>query len=127
MTTGKLPFGIPASMAGLRDRLWLDPVKLASYGLTVADIREALNRQNVELPSGKVSGANTELIVKTLGNLSTQDQFNDLIVKSDGDNIIRFSDVGNAELGPENLETKMSESGQPMVGLAIIQIVNQVH
>jgi len=101
-------------------RLWLDPVKLASYGLTVADIREALNRQNVELPSGKVSGANTELIVKTLGNLSTQDQFNDLIVKSDGDNIIRFSDVGNAELGPENLETKMSESGQPMVGLAII-------
>ena len=101
-------------------RLWLDPVKLASYGLTVADIREALNRQNVELPSGKVSGANTELIVKTLGNLSTADQFNNLIVKSDGDNIIRFSDVGNAELGPENLETKMSESGQPMVGLAII-------
>ncbi len=101
-------------------RLWLDPVKLASYGLTVADVREALNQQNVELPSGKVSGSNTELIVKTLGNLSTQDQFNGLIVKSDGDNIIRFSDVGNAELGPENLETKMSESGQPMVGLAII-------
>ena len=101
-------------------RLWLDPVKLSSYGITVADVRDALNRQNVELPSGKVTGDNTELIVKTLGNLSDQEQFNNLIVKSDGANIIRFSDVGTAELGPENLETKMSESGTPMVGMAII-------
>ncbi|MFD2245894.1 efflux RND transporter permease subunit [Pontibacter ruber] len=101
-------------------RLWLDPVKLASYGLTVGDVRTALNRENVELPSGKISGENTELVVKTLGNLSTAEQFNNLIVKSDGNKIIRFSDLGTAELGPENLETKMSESGQPMVGLAII-------
>ncbi|MEJ6981681.1 efflux RND transporter permease subunit [Pedobacter sp. P351] len=101
-------------------RLWLSPEKLASYGLTVSDVRDALNRQNIELPSGKVSGANTELVVKTLGNLSNQEQFNNLIVKSDGDKIIRYSDIGSAELGPENLETKMSESGQPMIGLAII-------
>ncbi|MGV3642024.1 MAG: efflux RND transporter permease subunit, partial [Adhaeribacter sp.] len=101
-------------------RLWLDPMKLASYGLTVADVRSALLRENVELPSGKVTGSNTELVVKTLGNLSTQEQFNDLIVKTEGDKIIRFSDLGNAELGPENLETKMTESGIPMVGLAII-------
>ncbi|NEM99710.1 efflux RND transporter permease subunit [Pontibacter burrus] len=101
-------------------RLWLDPVKLASYGLTVGDVRTALNRENVELPSGKISGDNTELVVKTLGNLSTAEEFNNLIVKSDGGKIIRFSDLGTAELGPENLETKMSESGQPMVGLAII-------
>ncbi len=101
-------------------RLWLDPMKLASYGLTVADVREALNRQNVELPSGKVTGTNTELMVKTLGNLSTDEQFNNLIVKSEGDRIIRFSDLGKAELGPENLETKMTESGVPMVGLAIV-------
>lgn len=101
-------------------RLWLDPVKLASYGLTVSDVRNALNSQNVELPSGKVSGANTELVVKTLGNLSSAEQFNNLIVKSEGQSIIRFSDVGTAELGPENLESKMSESGQPMVGLAIV-------
>ena len=101
-------------------RLWLDPVKLAAYGLTVADVRDALNRQNVELPSGKVSGANTELIVKTIGNLSTAEQFNNLIVKSDPASMIRFSDVGTAELGPENLEAKMTESGQPMVGLAVI-------
>lgn len=101
-------------------RLWLDPGKLAAYGLTVGDVRNALNRENVELPSGKVTGANTELVVKTLGNLSNAAQFNNLIVKSDGDKIIRFSDLGTAELGPENLETKMTESGRPMVGLAII-------
>ncbi|WP_256012717.1 efflux RND transporter permease subunit [Desertivirga xinjiangensis] len=101
-------------------RLWLNPVKLASYGLTVSDVRNALNSQNVELPSGKVSGENTELVVKTLGNLSSEEQFNNLIVKSDATNIIRFSDVGKAELGPEDLEKKMTESGQPMVGLAVI-------
>ncbi|WP_242926949.1 efflux RND transporter permease subunit [Pontibacter vulgaris] len=101
-------------------RLWLDPMKLASYGLTVGDVRTALNRENVELPSGKISGENTELVVKTLGNMSTAEQFNNLIVKSDNNKIIRFSDLGTAELGPENLETKMSNSGQPMVGLAII-------
>jgi multidrug efflux pump len=101
-------------------RLWLDPMKLASYGLTVADVRNALNRENVELPSGKVTGKNTELVVKTIGNLSNEEQFNNLIVKSEGDKIIRFSDLGTAELGPENLENKMTESGRPMVGMAII-------
>ncbi|QHL87162.1 MMPL family transporter [Nibribacter ruber] len=101
-------------------RLWLDPMKLASYGLTVSDVRTALNRQNVELPTGKVSGSNTELTVRTLGNLSNQEQFNNLIIASEGEKITRFSDIGRAELGPENLETKMTESGTPMVGMAII-------
>ncbi|AKQ46139.1 acriflavin resistance protein [Rufibacter radiotolerans] len=101
-------------------RLWLDPMKLASHGLTVGDVRNALNRQNVELPTGKVSGSNTELTVKTLGNLSSQEQFNNLIISSEGETITRFSDVGRAELGAENLETKMTESGTPMVGMAII-------
>ncbi|TZF84046.1 efflux RND transporter permease subunit [Pedobacter sp. BS3] len=101
-------------------RLWIDPMKLASMGLTVQDVRNALDQQNVELPSGKLTGQNTELTIKTLGNMSTPDQFDNLIIKTDGSNIIRFSDVGRAEYGPENLETSLSESGIPMVGLAII-------
>src|SRR5690606_16214507 len=100
-------------------RLWLDPMKLASYGLTVADVRDALNRENVERPSGKVTGTNTELSVRTLGNLESESDFNNLIIKTEGDKIIRFSDVGTAVLGPENIETKMTESGKAMVGLAI--------
>lgn len=101
-------------------RLWIDPVKLASYGITVAEVRQALNSQNVELPSGKLTGQNTELTVKTMGNLETAEQFNNIIVKSEGERIVKFSDIGNASLEAENLETKMTNDGQILVGLAII-------
>jgi len=101
-------------------RLWVDPVKLASYGVTVADVRNALDAQNVELPTGKLTGANTELTVKTLGNLASAEEFNNIIIKAEGDKIVRLSDVGRAELGPENLETKMTNNGKQLVGLAII-------
>ncbi len=101
-------------------RLWIDPAKLASYGMTVAEVREALLSQNVELPSGKLSGANTELTVKTVGNLSTQEEFDNIIIVSSEDKVVRFSDVGNATLEAENMETKLSDSGQPMIAMAII-------
>lgn len=101
-------------------RLWIDPVKLASYGITVSEIRDALNAQNVELPSGKLTGSNTELSVKTVGNLATAEEFNNIIVRSDGEKTVRFSDVGTAVLGPENIETKLSQSGMPMIGVAIV-------
>jgi len=101
-------------------RLWVDPVKMASYGVTVSDVRDALDKQNVELPTGKLTGANTELTVKTLGNLANPEQFNNIIVKSEGERIVRLSDVGRAELGAENLETKMTNNKQQLVGLAII-------
>ncbi|OBX27296.1 multidrug efflux pump [Gelidibacter algens] len=101
-------------------RMWIDPIKLASYGVTVAEVRQALLSQNVELPSGKLTGANTELTVKTIGNLSTQDDFNNIIISSEGGRVVRFSDVGNATLEAENMETKLSDSGQPMVALAIV-------
>lgn len=101
-------------------RIWIDPIKLNSYGLTVSDVRSALDKQNVELPSGKLTGKNTELTVKTLGNLATAKEFNDVIIVATNDNIVRLSDVGYAALEPENLETKLTESGKPMVGLAVI-------
>ncbi|PHK24198.1 acriflavin resistance protein, partial [Nostoc linckia z16] len=87
---------------------------------TVSDVRNALERQNVELPTGKLTGANTELTVKTMGNLSSAEEFNNIIVKSEGEKIVKLSDVGYAELGPENLETRMTNDGQELVGLAII-------
>ena len=100
-------------------RLWIDPIKLSAYGCTATDILTALNKQNVELPSGKLTGNNTELTVKTLGNLSTEEDFNNIIVKSEGDKIVRLSDVAKASLEAENLETRLSDSGQTMIGLAI--------
>ena len=101
-------------------RIWMDPIKLNSYGITVADVRNALDKQNVELPSGKLTGANTELMVKTLGNLSTEKEFNDIIIVSDANKTVRLSDIGYAVLASENLETKFTESGNPMVAVAII-------
>jgi hydrophobe/amphiphile efflux-1 (HAE1) family protein len=101
-------------------RLWIDPVKLASYGCTVSEVRNALGKQNVELPSGKITGANTELTVRTIGNLSKAEEFNNIIIRSEGEKIVRFSDIGRAEIGPENVETKMMQSGIPLVGVAIV-------
>ncbi|MBS7230735.1 efflux RND transporter permease subunit [Flavobacterium psychroterrae] len=101
-------------------RLWIDPIKLNAYNCTVSDVRDALNAQNVELPSGKLTGNNTELTVKTIGNLSKPEEFNNIIIRTDGDKIVRLSDVGGAELGPENIETSLTSSGLPMIGLAIV-------
>ncbi|MEC7264934.1 MAG: efflux RND transporter permease subunit, partial [Bacteroidota bacterium] len=101
-------------------RLWIDPLKLASYGLTVADVRAALLAQNIELPSGKLTGENTELTVKTLGNLNTEEQFNNIIIMADGEKLVQLSDIGHASLEGENMETKMSDSGQPMVAVAVV-------
>lgn len=103
-------------------RLWIDPVKLAAYGCSVAEVRDALNQQNVELPSGKITGNNTELTVKTVGNLSTAEEFNNIIIRSEGAKTVLFSDIGTAVLGPENLETKMTQSGLPLVGVAIVPL-----
>ncbi|MGS2762181.1 efflux RND transporter permease subunit [Sinomicrobium sp. M5D2P9] len=101
-------------------RLWINPVKMASYGVTVGDVRSALLAQNVELPSGKLTGDNTELTVRTIGNLSTEEEFDNIIIRAEGERIVRFSDVGKAALEGENMETKMSDSGQPMVAVAVI-------
>jgi len=101
-------------------RLWIDPMRLSAYGLTPLDVRNALNEQNVELPSGKIMGENTELAIKTVGNLTTEEEFNNLIIRSEGDRIIRFGDIGSAVLGPENLESEFRESNSIMAAMAII-------
>lgn len=103
-------------------RLWIDPDKLASYGITIAEVRAALNKQNVELPSGKITGNNTELTVKTVGNLSSAEEFNNIIIRTEGEKIVRLSDIGRANLDAENLETQMSQSGRPLIGIAIVPL-----
>jgi multidrug efflux pump len=101
-------------------RLWMDPSKLASLKLAPSDVLQAVNRENVELPSGRVEGQNTELTVRTMGRLSTEDDFNNLIIKEDGDNIVRFSDVGYAKLGPENDRTILRRDGVPGCAIAVV-------
>ncbi len=100
-------------------RLWIDPSKLVAYQLTPLDVRDALQRENIELPSGSVEGNSTELTVRTVGRLDTPEEFNNLILKEENGNVVRFRDVGFAELGPENLRTVLKRDGVPMVGNAI--------
>jgi multidrug efflux pump len=101
-------------------RLWLDPVKLAGYQLTPLDVRNAITRENVELPSGSIEGNTTQLTIRTLGLMSTPKEFDDLIIKQTGDQIVRFKDIGRAELGPEDIRGILKRDGVPMVSNVII-------
>ena len=101
-------------------RLWIDPVKLAGYGLTPMDVRNAITRENVELPSGAIEGTTTQLTIRTMGLMTTPKEFNDLIIKQSGDQIVRFQDIGRAELGPEDIRGILKNDGVPMAMLAVV-------
>ena len=101
-------------------RLWLDPTKMAGYGITPVDVKNALDKENIELPSGSIEGNTTELTIRTLGLMHTTKEFNYLIIKEDNNQIIRFSDIGRAELGPADLKSYMKMNGVPMVGVVVV-------
>ncbi len=101
-------------------RIWIDPDKLNAYNISFADIRNALNRENVEIPSGKIYGENTEMTIRALGRLQTEKDFRDLIIFEDTRGIIRLSDLAKVEIGPETEEFSWRLNGVNAVGLAIV-------
>lgn len=101
-------------------RIWLLPDKMNAFNITYTDINDALNKENVEIPAGKVYGNNTELTIRTLGRLTTEDQFNKIVLREDATGIVRLGDVAKVELGPENLEQSWKYNGVNAVGLAVI-------
>jgi len=101
-------------------RIWLNPSKLSAYNLTPRDVQVALQNQNVELPSGKIAGNATELSVRTFGKINTEEEFNNVIIKSINGADIKLKEIGEAVLGPENEESILKESGVPMIALALI-------
>ncbi|HMX05002.1 MAG TPA: efflux RND transporter permease subunit [Chitinophagales bacterium] len=101
-------------------KLLLDPVKLAGYHLTPLDVRDALNRENVELPTGRIEGYTTELSIRTFGRMTTEEEFNDLIIREQDGQVIKLQDVGQAKLMPENERTVLrGNGGIPQVAVAI--------
>ena len=88
--------------------------------MTPLDVRNAILRENVELPAGSIEGTNTELTIRALGLMTTPQEFNSLILRQTGDQIVRVSDIGRAELGPEDLRGIMKVNGIPMVATAIV-------
>ena len=101
-------------------KLLLDPVRMAGLGITPTDVRNALARENVELPSGRIEGFRTELSIRTQGRLTTPEQFNELILRDDGGPVVRLKDVGRAELRPENERSLLrGNGGAPQVAVAV--------
>jgi len=101
-------------------RLWMDPIRLAAFDLSALDVRNALLRENLELPSGRIEGNTIELTVRTLSRLETPEEFNNLIIKEGEHGLVRFKDIGYAELAPLNERTILRRDGVPMVGNVII-------
>ncbi|MES1216542.1 MAG: efflux RND transporter permease subunit, partial [Bacteroidota bacterium] len=105
---------------GYAMRIWLDPDKMTAYNVAYNDISTAIKNENVELPPGKIYGNNTELTIATLGRLTTEKQFKDVIIREDSSGIVRLGDVSKIELGPQSPEQSWKYNGVNAVGLAII-------
>jgi multidrug efflux pump len=101
-------------------RLWFDPARLSAYRLTIQDVKNALDRENIELPGGKVRGNTTELTVKAYGKLTTEDDFNNLIISQEAGRIIRLKDVGYATLGPDDEESSAKKNNIEVVSMRAI-------
>lgn len=117
-------------------KLNLDPEKMAGMNVTPFEVQSALLNQNVELPSGRIEGNSVELTIRTFGRLSTEDEFNNIIVAKKGTQIVRLKDIGQATLSPENERTLLrGNHGTPMIGIAVnpqpganyIEIVDEIY
>ncbi len=103
-------------------RMRMDPLKMASYGITPLDVLNKVQSENVELPSGRIEGSAIELSVRTKSRLSSPQEFNELIIKEDQNNIVRFQDIGKAELAALNERTVLKRDGIPMVGVVLVPL-----
>lgn len=101
-------------------RLWMDPNRLAAYNMTPLDVMDALDQENVELPSGRIEGYSTELTVRTLSRMEDASEFNRMILRNDDNGTVRFEDVGRAQIEAENERTVLKRDGVPMVGVVLI-------
>lgn len=100
-------------------RLWIDPNKLSAYNIAFNEVATVLARENVEAPSGKLWGNKTELTIRTMGRLTSEKEFMDLIIKEDATGIVRLKDLGVVEIGPESYERNWKLNGVSAVGIAI--------
>lgn len=103
-------------------RLRMDPLKMASYGITPMDVLSKIQTENVELPSGRIEGQSIELSVRTKSRLSSPQEFEQLIIKESETNVVRFQDIGTAELSALNEKTLLRRNGVPMVAVVLVPL-----
>ncbi|MBQ1970078.1 MAG: efflux RND transporter permease subunit, partial [Paludibacteraceae bacterium] len=101
-------------------RLWMDPIKMAGYGITPIDVKNAIDRENLELPSGSMEGDVTQLTIKIKGYMDSAEEFDNIIIKKQDGRIVRFKDIGRAEIGAEDLKSFMKVNGEPMIGVVVV-------
>ena len=102
-------------------RIWLDAAKMAARAVTVTDVETALRQQNVELPSGRVENLDREMTIQTQGELKTAEQFNALVIRNVGANLVRLRDIGEARVGPEDERSVGRFNGRPAVALGVVK------
>jgi len=102
-------------------RLWLDAEKMAAHRVTILDLQRALREQNIELPSGRVENRDREMTIQTRGELKSAEEFDRLVLRVDGDSIIRLRDIGHASEGVENERTMARNRGKPCIFLGIVK------
>src|SRR5437762_352213 len=102
-------------------RLWLDSEKMAARRVAVLDVERALHEQNIELPSGRVENLDREMTIQTRGELKTAEEFNNLVVRTEGATLVRMRDIGRAEEGAEDYRTIARAGGKPCVFLGVVK------
>ena len=102
-------------------RVWLDPLRMAAYGLTVQDVERAVRTENAEIPGGRVEGTEREFAVRTRGELNTPEGFGAIIVANRDDQIVRLDQIAQVEIGPEDERTRTRFNGSPTVGMGIVK------
>jgi HAE1 family hydrophobic/amphiphilic exporter-1/multidrug efflux pump len=100
-------------------RLWYHPDRMNAYGITVRDVKAAMDKENIELPGGKVYGNNTELTVRTMGRLTTEDDFRNMVLKQTPTGTIKLGDIADVNLGSEAEELGFRLNGANAVAIAI--------
>lgn len=101
-------------------RIWLNTDKMNTYNVSFTDINNAVSSENVDLPPGKIYGNKTELTIRSLGRLTSEKDFRNLLIKEDSEGIVRLGDVASVELAPENMEQASKLNGGYAVGIAVI-------
>ena len=102
-------------------RVWLDRQRMAANGVTVTDIEQALRSNNVELPAGRLESDSRAFTLRADNRLATVDAFKDLVVRRQGDYLLRLGDVARISLGVENDDSILRANGETAIGLGVVR------
>src|SRR2546426_565118 len=102
-------------------RVWVQPDQLSARGLTVQDVEGAITARNVEIPAGRIESTRRGFSVRSLGELKTPQGFGDMVVASQGGQVIKLKDVANVELGPEDNRSIFRYNGNPAVAIGVVR------